>query len=251
MTDILPTPRNCPVCDERFMVFVDRKMTMRTKRNLPLYYCMACESFSNPSGFIEDEQILKDSLEWHIKVKDRNITASKTLINEFDRLNVSYKNIVEIGSGIGTFLKVAEMRGSSGIGYDINPLTQPYAREVNNVDVRSENWSYDTDCGPFDMMVCIMVLEHVPEPRSMIRDMARACIRENAAVFISVPFVNRDRWHFIHEPDPKTPNNPFFDNDMHVTHYSTKAMEAVLKEFGMSSVEWIKTGLWHGVLARP
>lgn len=251
MTPILPTPRNCPVCDAKYLIFVDRKKTMRTKIDLPLYYCMQCESFSCPSGFVEDEQIHIDSLEWHKKVIDRNTTATKTLLKEFSKRRVPHKKILDIGAGIGTFLKVAESKGSTGVGYDINPLTQPYARTVNNVDVRSEYWDAKTDCGPFDMMVCIMVLEHVPYPRDMIKDMVTACIREKAAMFISVPFLNRDRWHFLHETNLQAPNNPFFDNDMHVTHYSTKGMEMVLREFGMSSVDWVQKGLWQGALARP
>ena len=243
MTPILPTPRNCPVCDKKYLIFVDRKMTMRTKIYLPLYYCMDCESFSCPSGFVEDEQILKDSLEWHIKVTDRNVAASKTLLKEFDARKIPYKNIIDIEAGIGTFIKVAQSSGASGI----NPLAQPHARNVNKVDVRPEYWSIDTDCGPFDMMV----LEHVPEPRGMIRDMVRAYAQQDAALFVSVPFLNRDRWHFINEPDLHALNNPFFDNDMHVTHYSTKAMEQILKEFGMKFIDWVNLGLWQGVIARP
>lgn len=247
----LMSPTNCPVCGDPFLVFVAYKKTARTKKDLPLYGCLSCLSFSNPSGFVEDDEILRLSLEWHKNVYERNANATRILLDQLDASSVSYQRIIDIGAGTGTLLKTAAERGATGIGYDINPLTQPYARDVNMIDVRSEYWTADTDTGSFNLMTCIMVLEHVPEPRQMIRDMVEACIRQDAALFVSVPFLDKDRWHFIHDPDHRSPNSPFFDNDMHVTHFSPAGMERILKEFGMKRIDWIRKGLWHGIVARP
>lgn len=250
MQALIP-PRPCPVCGEPFLVFVTHKMTIRTKRDLPLCGCLACQSFSNPSGYVEDEAQLLRDLEWHKGVAERNAKASRDLLGALLAKGVNISRIIEIGAGIGTLLKVARDEfGATGIGYEVNPLTQPYARDVNGVDVRAEFWSAETDCGAYSLMVSIMVLEHIQEPRPLLQTMVRACLAQNAALFISVPFVGRERWHFLHEPDPKAPGNPFFDNDVHVTHFSPSAMEQVLREFGMTQVEWVRAGLWHGLLAK-
>ncbi|MFN4156366.1 MAG: class I SAM-dependent methyltransferase [Paracoccaceae bacterium] len=190
------------------------------------------------------------SLEWHKKVAARNTSAALNLFSQFDRLGVSYNRIVDIGAGIGTLIKSAESLGSKGIGFDVNRLTQPYARDVVGVDVRSEYWTPQTQCGDFDLMTCIMVLEHIEKPRPLLQDMVSSCISRDASLFISVPFLDKEKWHFIHEPDYRASGTPFFDNDMHVTHFSSKALESVLREFGMTSIEWIRNGLWHGPLAR-
>lgn len=240
----------CPVCDQPYLVYVTRKMTVRTRVSLPVYGCLNCLSFSNPSGYRESPEQLANDLEWHKSVAERNTAASRVLLTRLRQEGVDISRIIEIGAGIGTLLKTALEFGATGIGYEVNPLTQPYARAVNGVDVRAELWSPETDCGPFGLMVCIMVLEHIAEPRDLIRDMVTSCLRNGAALFISVPFLDRDRLHFLHCSDPRTPGNVFFDNDVHVTHFSSSALESVLREFGMSSVTWIRNGLWHGPLAR-
>ena len=243
--------RRCPVCGEPYLVFVTRKRTIRTNRDLPLYGCLACLSFSNPSGYVEDAAQLARDLEWHKGVAERNAKAARTLLGGLRAAGVDLAHVVEIGAGTGTLLKVARDRfGATGVGYEVNPLTQPYAREVHGVDVRAEFWTPESDCGPFTLMVSIMVLEHIPEPRPLLADMARACRERGAALFVSVPFLGRERWHFLHEPDPRAQGNPFFDNDVHVTHFSPLGMETVLREFGMTRLAWIREGLWHGMLAR-
>lgn len=247
--DIKANLGECPVCAERLLLYVTCKRTIRSKVDLPLYFCMACKSFSCPSGFIEDDLIQKQSLEWHIAVTERNRAASLTLLRELKLLGVDPSRILDIGAGIGTFLRTAADNGIAVVGYDINPLTQPYAKTVNNLDVRAEYWTPETNCGNFDLMTCIMLMEHIETPRPLLRGMVEACVDQKAHLFVSVPFVDRSRWHFIHESDPKAAGNPFFDNDMHVTHYSPEAMEQILREFGMKKLSWIKRGLWHGILA--
>lgn len=247
----LEQPSICPICAEPYLVYVTKKKTIRTKRDLSLYSCLACHSFSNPSGYVEDDVQLARDFEWHKSVEERNTLSSRVFFKELKKRGVDFSKILEIGSGTGTLLKISKEFGASGVGYDTNPLTRAYAHDVNNVDVRSEFWSADTECGPFSILICIMVLEHIPEPRAILRDMVKACLREKAQLFISVPMVAKGKWKFIYESDPKSPGNPFFDQDVHVTHFSPEGLESVLKEFGMSSVERFETGLWHGVLARP
>lgn len=244
-------PLTCPVCSEPYLVFVTRKRTIRTHRDLPLYGCLACHSFSSPSDYVEDEAQWARDLEWHKNVEARNEKASEALLTGLLDEGVDISSIVEIGAGTGTLLKVAQEKfGSATLGYEVNPLTQPYARQFNRVDVRAEYWSSDTRCGPYTALLCIMVLEHLAEPRELVRHMVKGCIAENASLFISVPFVDREHWRFIMEPNPRAPHNPFFDNDVHVTHFSSGAMEALLREFGMNSLVWVRRGLWHGILAR-
>lgn len=244
------TPRKCPVCDQPYLVYVTRKPTVRTRVSLPVYACLNCLSFSNPSSYRESPEQLLNDLQWHKGVAERNTAASRVLLPEIESAGVDISRIVEIGAGIGTLLKCAREFGATGIGYEVNPLTQPYAQEVNGVDVRAEHWTPDTDCGIYSLMVCIMVLEHIAEPRDLIHNMVTSCIKNRAALFISVPFLDRERWHFLHCDDPREPGNVFFDNDVHVTHFSSAALESVLREFGMTSVTWIRKGLWHGPLAR-
>ena len=229
---------------------VTRKMTARTRVMLPVYGCLSCLSFSNPSGYRESpEQLIRD-LEWHKSVAERNTKATRILLATLQEMGINVSRIIDIGAGTGTLLKAAKEFGSTGIGYEVNPLTQPYARDVNGVDVRAELWSSATDCGPFTLLTCVMVMEHIAAPCDLIREMSKACIANDAALFISVPFLNRSSWDFLHDPDPYRPGTPFFDQDVHVTHFSSLAMESLLREFGLGKIEWVRRGLWYGIVGR-
>lgn len=240
----------CPVCNEPFMVYLTKKMTVRTRVALPIYACMSCLSFSNPSGYREDAKQLASDLEWHKGVAERNTKATHLLLADLRSKGVDTSFILDIGAGTGTLLKAAKELGLSGVGYEVNPLTQPYARDVNGVDVRAEFWSKETDAGPFTLLTCIMVMEHIERPRDLIREMAEACMARDASLFISVPFLDKSKWHFLFDDDPRSPGTPFFDQDVHVTHFSSRALEQLLFEFGMEVVGWVKTGLWHGPIGR-
>src|SRR3546814_4688850 len=43
-------------------------------------------------------------------------------------------------------------------------------------------------CGRFDLVTCIMVLEHLRDPRALIREISSYCIKAGAMAFVSVPF---------------------------------------------------------------
>jgi len=83
----------------------------------------------------------------------------------------------------------------------------------------------------------------------LIKDMVTACLQNDAALFLAVPFLDRNRWRFLHIDDPKAEGSPFFDQDVHVSHFSSIGMEIVLRQFGMSKLHWIRSGMWHGIVA--
>ena len=97
----------CVVCNSPFMVPVRIVGTRRTRKNILLKYCMRCSSFSNPSGYKEDEKQLKSDLEWSISIKNRNLEWSELLLQEFERQSIKMNSILEIGCGIGTLLYAA------------------------------------------------------------------------------------------------------------------------------------------------
>ncbi|MGE3758671.1 MAG: class I SAM-dependent methyltransferase, partial [Pseudobdellovibrionaceae bacterium] len=153
-----------------------------------------------------------------------------------------YKNvssIIEIGCGTGIMIKAAKDLGLQAVGYDINEAAIEYGKKNFGADLRAELWDPQKQIEKVDLIFCIMVLEHLENPRPLVFQMAEAAKKYNAKIFVSVPFLNRDRWHFILNPDPKVPNTPFFNNDVHVTHFSRKGMEKLAKEAGATNVTYV------------
>lgn len=246
----LAMPSRCPVCDSSHVAYVRHTPTRRTKRMIPLFTCLGCKTFFNPSGYKEDRAQLERDLEFLKGVVDRNVKAANDMLDVIAARGVRPTRILEIGGGTGTLLDVARSRGIKGIGYDVNPLACAWGRETYGLDLRDELWNADTDCGPFDLFVCISVFEHIDTPRPLFAQIAERCRREKAHAFISVPYLAENRWHFLDDPDPYLPGTPFFDQDVHVVHFSHGGLTMMAEQHGATKVDVVPTGLWTGHLMK-
>jgi len=244
------TLQPCPVCASPFTAYVRKVPTIRTRRLINLYTCLECRTFWNPSGYREDEQVLESDLKWGLSVAERNTQAALKLFATLSKLGVEPQSVADIGCGIGTLLKTATSLGKSVVGFDVNHRAVKYAVSMNGVEAYAALWDANTQTRPIDLYLSIMVLEHLEEPRPLIRELCAAAMKHNAAVFVSVPFMNRDRWPHILNPDPKVPGTPFFDNDVHVTHFSIEGMMKAMADFGLTNTQYVGTELWSGVLGR-
>ncbi|MEG4857840.1 class I SAM-dependent methyltransferase [Microcoleus sp. K1-B6] len=236
--------KECIVCNSPFVTYVRDVLTRRTKKNIPLYYCMECESFFNPSGYQEDDNQLSKDLDWNISVKERNIGYSRRLIYKLLELKPNAKSLLEIGCGIGTFLSAASDCFPQVIGYDTNHHATEYGKRVFNLDLRNELWTAKK-AENYDIIACISVLEHLEHPRPLFEQLALAAKQSRGILYISVPFLDRDKWNFILDPDPYQKGTPFFDNDVHVTHFSRKGLLELAKQCGANKFTEITQG-WVG-----
>jgi 2-polyprenyl-3-methyl-5-hydroxy-6-metoxy-1,4-benzoquinol methylase len=240
----------CPICSSPFTAYVRHVLTRRTKRQIPLYACLDCLSFTNPSGYAETPEVLASDLRWHISVADRNKSAARRLFDKLAEEGVKPRSVVDIGCGIGSLLTVARDRGMRVVGYDTNLQTTDWGRENYKINLVGGYWTGDTDAGPVDLYLCISVCEHLMQPRTLIKDLCIAAARNKASLFISVPFVDRSLWDFILDPNPYAKGTPFFDNDVHITHFSSKGLEKAMRDFGARNFTIVRGGLWNGGLVR-
>lgn len=240
--------QNCPVCDCKTVGFVRHVQTIRTRRLVRLFGCFRCGSFWNPSGYTESDDVLRADVEWHKSVCDRNTASAVDLLDALALRNVDCSSVCDIGCGIGTLVRAVTDRGGQAIGFDTNRHAIAYGKTVDNADIRNDFWMPTSLTVKATLYTCIMVCEHLDMPRSLLRDLCVSAARDGASLFISVPFLEESRWHFISDPDPKQPGMPFFDNDVHITHFSVRGMTLCLTEFGAKSVTFLSGGIWYGAL---
>lgn len=242
--------RPCPVCALPFTAYLRQVPTRRTKWWIPLYVCLDCDSLSNPSDYAETPEQLSADLQWHISVAERNRDAAGRLFDRLATAGVRPSTVLEVGCGVGTALAVARDRGMRVIGFDTNIQSTEYGRTTSGLDLVGDEWTGDTDTGAIDLYVCLSVCEHLDQPRRLIADLCAAATRDRAALFVAVPIVDRRSWTFLLDSDPYVEGTPFFDNDVHVTHFSRQGLETVVREFGAPVVRVFLGGLWNGGLAR-
>ncbi|MFW3169866.1 class I SAM-dependent methyltransferase [Geodermatophilus sp. CPCC 206100] len=91
--------------------------------------------------------------------------------------------VLEVGSGCGALALRLRDAGLDVVPTDLDPPHDWIAR----LDLDSPEWTEQTR-GPFDMVVCVETLEHVENPRQVLRSI-RALLRPGDRLLVSTPNV--------------------------------------------------------------
>jgi 2-polyprenyl-6-hydroxyphenyl methylase / 3-demethylubiquinone-9 3-methyltransferase len=100
--------------------------------------------------------------------------------------------VLDVGCGGGILAEAMAQRGARVTGIDLSEKALRVAelhRHESKLDVRYEKSSVEDFAGEFDIVTCMELLEHVPQPASMVAACARL-VRPGGRVFFST--INRN-----------------------------------------------------------
>jgi SAM-dependent methyltransferase len=252
--------QSCPVCASDYTLYVQEVYGQRSMTKFPQFHCMDCKSFFNFSGYRETDGQKEVDFEY---LRDRQAHISK-LQNELALEILSrapgVSTCCEIGFGTGLFLKACTYFGVREYGFEVNPYSARYAREVVGVNCE-EGLFTESHEGRYDMIAAIGVFEHIENPRGLFATMA-SHLNRDGVIYINVPFVERAHWRYLwmaDEAGSKQPPDPFYDNDVHIIHYSVAGLMRMGQNLGARSSEYFVSrdvvdnsagGAYPGVLFR-
>ena len=251
--------QDCPACASRYTVHVQAVVGQRSGRPLPQYVCLDCRSFFNHSGYRETLQQQKDDFDFLHALQSTIYPNQSQLCLELITRLPHVKTICEIGYGLGWFLRAVNDYGRTGYGFDTNPYGHEFATAT--LGLNCANGMFDLSHQTrYDMFVSIMVFEHLEQPRNVFA-MMRDRLNADGAIYLCVPFVERRDWPYLWTADssPGTmPPDPFYDNDVHVMHYSIEGLRQLGLTQGARSAEYFMSndvvsrspGCYQGVLYR-
>lgn len=141
-------------------------------------------------------------------IPKKTIGGSKYLLNKVDNISLweifagrllgiigecrdkEDTKILEIGSNIGIFLKVAKEQGWDARGIDIDNEASRIAKEKFGIDtIRADITKADLPKESFDVIVMAHVLEHIFEPDKLLASI-KNLLRTGGILVIEVPNVN-------------------------------------------------------------
>ncbi len=112
--------------------------------------------------------------------------------------------ILDFGSGSGAFLSLAKKSGHEVLGIEPGEDFAAYARDKHGVEVIIAPWQdVQLTAGQFDVITASHVIEHLREPVSALRQLAR-WLSDDGSIYVAVPnaFAKRDQtfqhFHFAH-----------------------------------------------------
>lgn len=96
-------------------------------------------------------------------------------------------NVLDVGSGIGQFLKLAGQHYAPATGTEVSTVAITIARERYGVELcEGELLNLDLESRAYDNITMFHVLEHVPSPRLLL-EKAHELLRPGGHLYIAVP----------------------------------------------------------------
>jgi SAM-dependent methyltransferase len=155
-----------------------------------LAFCPRCGFIGNRAfdpGLVDYTLSYDNSLGFSPFFQDYERRLADRLI---DTYQIRGKDVVEIGCGQGHFLGlVCELGGNRGYGFDPSHDPAHAGIQVGSlVTVVREHYSERYADRPADLLCCRHVLEHLPDPRDLIRMLRRALdAQPGSVVYFEVP----------------------------------------------------------------
>jgi 2-polyprenyl-3-methyl-5-hydroxy-6-metoxy-1,4-benzoquinol methylase len=206
------------------------------KRGYPIVRCDECALvFSNPQ--VDESVVLDEYREggsndlWvDVLTSPRQLELDREKFGEIlDELQ-PYRGggrVLDVGTSIGLFLRLALDRGWTGTGTEFGRRALAYARDELELDVSEQ--PIEELHGEYDVVTVLSVLEHVNEPRAFLRHIARLLKPGGAAYFI-VPNVDSLACRVLHE------RAATFDGRNHLVYFSPRTLADLLGREGFEVV---------------
>lgn len=204
---------------------------------------MKCKSLYNPSGYKENDARLLDDASYFITVQQSTREQGVNIIEKILSYNKTAKDFLDIGAGIGTLMNIAQSYNLKPEGVDPNPFAVLYGKRNLSVDIKCAYYHSSLFEKKFDLITIIDVFEHLDEPRLLFEEAVKS-LNKNGVMFIRVPFfIPEAHENFVQNPDSE--GTIFYDNDVHIVHFSKEGFIEFAKEF---KATFIKEALYGYIL---
>ncbi|MDR1045512.1 MAG: class I SAM-dependent methyltransferase [Candidatus Adiutrix sp.] len=222
--------RRCPVCDE------PPEKGLFIKDGFRHVKCAGC-------GLIYVSLILREDVldrYWREELAWTGVLNSGPQM-ELDRRKYLYglelaearlggRRLLDIGSGPGGFVKVAEERGWESSALEFNQESSRKLAEAGfKVIVKNLELS-DLPDQSFDLISLWEVLEHLPEPRATLAE-ARRLLAPGGLILILVPNARSLVTRLLHE------KSNTFGGHSHLNHFHPASLRRLLESLGLAIVE--------------
>ncbi len=223
-------PIDCPTCSS------SSHTELFVKRGYPIVRCDECALvFSNPQ--VDEAVVLDEYREggsndlWvDVLTSPRQLELDREKFAEIlDELEQYRREgrLLDVGTSIGLFLRLALDRGWTGTGTEFGRRALAYARDELKLEV-SDRPIEELD-GEYDVVTVLSVLEHVNDPRAFLRQVARL-LKPGGATYLIVPNVDSLACRVLHE------RAATFDGRNHLVYFSPRTLTDMLRREGFEVV---------------
>ncbi|MFA5574746.1 MAG: class I SAM-dependent methyltransferase [Brumimicrobium sp.] len=192
---------NCPVCQNTaFKKFLKARDYTVSKEKFDIVECINCGfHFTNPipdkekiGNYYKSEKYISHSSSKKGLINYLyNVVRNKTLKNKVKWIKheVAGRNLLDIGSGTGHFLKETKENGFNSLGIEPSQDAREFAHSENGVRSVPQEELYKIEKNSFDVITMWHVLEHIYDLQKDLR-IVNKILHPSGKLFIAVPNMN-------------------------------------------------------------
>lgn len=157
--------------------------------------------------------------------KEPMISAFNYYIDLVNDLGLYNGKLLDIGAATGFFIAIAKKRGFDVTGIELSDFAARKGRENGLNVITGDLLDINFEPGSFDIVTMFDVLEHVPDPKKLIKEVSRI-LKPNGLIIINTPDAESlwakilgKRWQLIMPPE-------------HINYFSPQNLSNYLKNNG-------------------
>ena len=193
----------CTVCgtervarDPFYYVWRDREWWITRCRECSHQFVFPSVTAADQAVIYGDAYFSRDG-DWVCGIFDADYVSAEPQLRDeareiLDMIGRRGGRLLDIGCAGGFFLDEARKAGFAVAGIELNEVMAQHARDALGLEVaqgRIEDIPVERFATPFDVVVILDCLEHIPDPRGLMRKVAR-WTTSDATLFIRGPLVN-------------------------------------------------------------
>jgi glycosyltransferase involved in cell wall biosynthesis/2-polyprenyl-3-methyl-5-hydroxy-6-metoxy-1,4-benzoquinol methylase/predicted negative regulator of RcsB-dependent stress response len=165
-------------------------------------------------------------------IKDRESFLFSMANDRINKINAYVKNgkILDIGTGIGVFVKAARDRGIEAYGLELTPEDCQYAKINYGLDLMQKNFYDFNNNDVYDVVTMFEVIEHLRHPQ---KDLIRInkLIKKNGMLVVATPILDSKY------AEESKENNAFWYVVSHLSYFTKDVLINYLKKAGFKIID--------------
>jgi len=240
----------CPLCGSDKYITVERYGVIGlSKYECRIVRCHSCgHYFSNITNDIDFEELYSGGnykvIDTRKLLFDKIISIDDRLIIwQLSKLKVTEKTLLDFGCGKGQFIYKALKYGWKVKGIETAKNRAKYG--INEYGLDISTCEYRTglvDGAPFNVITLFHVLEHLPRPKELLRELIDNNLTQNGYLVIEVPLfeslqskVAGKRWMHLDPP-------------LHISHFTKSSLLKLLGDLDFNPVKYEYFSIHLGIL---
>lgn len=228
---------SCNLCsNESFQVIEDEENPFQVLK------CRQCSLvFVHPQPNVRELESHYDDHYYRKWMGEQKQKRCKMWKRRLDRLEkfCSKGNLLDVGCGEGSFLKLAKQKGWTVKGTEFSPFAAQYAADLLNTNIFCGDLTdagYPENC--FDVVTLWHVLEHVPDPERYLKTI-HEILQPGGLLVLAVPNVNNLMMKLAYRIVKRQRLKLFHsgEKELHLFHFSPKTIRSYLKKTGFDCLK--------------